>query len=524
MKNALLKRATAAALAGIMAISLAACSLTKTEQNRNENIGTTDGKLFAPGTELNIVIGSHASWPYNENWPLWRYFQEETGAKFNLTAIPMTDLGTKINLMLASPDTLPDLLHATAKSLVDAHISSGAFVPISDNLDRMPYYTKFMETLSETEREELIAQRKCADGKIYSPPVYGTGTVNNMYTWLYRKDILDKHQLRAPTTMDELYQVAKKLKEQYPSSYPLCLRNAITRLDVIGCEWKPYFQFGVYYDFNAEQWKYGAIEDTAKQIVEYFIKMYEDGLVPPDYTNIGNRQWEELMSTDRGFITNDFIVRVDFFNKINRTATPQYNLTLMAPPKAANDGVAKVSKTNVDVSGYYVCNTGNQKRIDNAIKLLDWMYSDDAFDVLNWGRENETYRVVNGKREFILSGEESPNTKYGAGTFGLCQRTDPESNEAIYTEEQRAQSKIAYTNTEEHANPTLWMSFTDEENTQIGDLGVPLNAFMTEQVSKFLLKQRPISEWDGFVAEAKRMNIETLLSVYETAYKRAMGK
>ena len=79
--------------------------------------------------------------------------------------------------------SLPDLLHATAKSLVDAHFSSGAFISISDNLDKMPYYAKFMETLPETEREELVSQRKCADGKIYSPPVYGTGTVNNMYTW-----------------------------------------------------------------------------------------------------------------------------------------------------------------------------------------------------------------------------------------------------------------------------------------------------------------------------------------------------
>lgn len=83
------------------------------------------------------------------------------------------------------------------------------------------------------------------------------------------------------------------------------------------------------------------------------------------------------------------------------------------------------------------------------------MYSDRAFEVLNWGRENETYRVVDGKREFILKGDESSNIKYGVGTFGLCQRTDPESNEAIYTEEQREQSQIAYTNTEDHANPIL---------------------------------------------------------------------
>ena len=95
---------------------------------------------------------------------------------------------------------------------------------------------------------------------------------------------------------------------------------------------------------------------------------------------------------------------------------------------------------------------------------------------------------------------------------------------AIYTEEQRAQSKIAYTNTEDHANPTLWLSFTDDEAAKVSDLGVALNTFLFEQISRFLLKQRPLSEWDSFVAEAKRMNIDELLNIYDTAYKRALNK
>ena len=59
-------------------------------------------------------------------------------------------------------------------------------------------------------------QRRSADGKIYSAPSYGSPTAfGNMRTWMYRKDIFEKHGLQPPETYEELYQVCKKLKELY---------------------------------------------------------------------------------------------------------------------------------------------------------------------------------------------------------------------------------------------------------------------------------------------------------------------
>ena len=82
-------------------------------------------------------------------------------------------------------------------------------------------------------------RRKSADGKTYFPQNYGTDNRQGIRAWLYRKDIFEKHNLEVPETMDEVYEVAKELKKLYPDSYPLCMREGLRNINVIGSQWKP---------------------------------------------------------------------------------------------------------------------------------------------------------------------------------------------------------------------------------------------------------------------------------------------
>ena len=211
MRKNKMTRLLAGAMAGAMLLSFAACGKTEGSKPQQE---MADGKLFAPGTEISIVIGSHESWPYRENWKIWQYFQEATGATFKIQAIPNTDMDTKVNLIMSSPEKLPDLLHVINKHMVDSHALSGAFVSLTANMDeKMPYFKKFLDTLDPAVREERLAQRKSGDGEVYFAPVFGTETVLNLRTWMYRKDIFEKNGLSVPTDLTELYDVSKKLKE-----------------------------------------------------------------------------------------------------------------------------------------------------------------------------------------------------------------------------------------------------------------------------------------------------------------------
>ena len=303
MKNSI-KRLLALISAAAMAASLTACT---SGGNGGSSAGEIpEGKVFAEGTEISMLLSSHPSWPYDENWKIISYIEEATGANLNIQAIPSSDMYTKLPLVIANKAEMPDMIHTFDKAAhVDVFATSGAFISYSDNMDKMPNLQKFLESLGETEAEAITSIRKSGDGKIYSAPSYGTQRVTGIRTWMYRKDIFEKHGLKVPETYDELYETAKKLKELYPDSYPICNRSGRERLKFTAPSWQSGLDYELYYDFENEEWKIGAQEPIMKEMVEYYRKLYAEGLINPNFFDDESKPWDELMSTDRGFITND---------------------------------------------------------------------------------------------------------------------------------------------------------------------------------------------------------------------------
>lgn len=513
-----------AALGAAVCLLMGAAGCQKNSKSNDTTDHSGDGKPFTNATDISIVISSNSSWPYNENWKVWQYFREASGANLQVTAIPNSDINTKINLMMANSSTLPDLLYMDYKATVDNHASSGAFISLDENFDNMPNLTAYLDSLGPEMRAETLRQRTSGDGHIYQAPTFGTETIQNLRTWMYRKDIFEKHNLKVPTTMDEVYQTAKKLKELYPESYPVSIREMIRQFQPMGPQWRRNLALGPFYDFEEGKWHYGAQEPEIKEIVEYFLKLYNEGLVPPDYVSVEYKSWEELVSIDRGFIMLDYLVRLDYFNLPNRQRNPDYTWAVMEPPKARNgDGQSLLAKTNVAYRGYVICNTGKKEQMDNAMKLLDWMYTDEAMDILSWGKEGETYRVVDGNREYIIGDQDNgAMQEYGVATSGTYQRIDTAAFEASYSKEQIEQGHEVVKYSEVNTNPLNWLAFSEEDEDRRIDLYQTLESYCWEHISKFLLGQTPMSEWDTFQKGLKDLGVDELLEIYTKTYDRVV--
>ena len=519
-----MKRRIAALLtAAALALSLAACTQNPQSGKMNTGANTESGeKLFSEPTTIKLMVGSHPSWPYNENWIMWKLFQEKTGASFEINAVPSSDMGTKVNLLMTTPDQLPDMIFLIGdKATPNSHGPEGAFIAISDHLDQMPNYKKFWEGVPEKERQDSMLQRVSGDGKIYFPPNYGIQTVGNTRAWLYRKDIFEKHHLKTPETMEEMYQTAKKLKELYPDSYPISMRSGFQNFNLIGSEWKPYFTMQPYYDYSDGTWHYGVVEPEMKEMVEYFRKLVAEGLIPPDFLTIATKSWEELVITNRGFMMPEYLLRIDHFNLPARAENPEYTWAVMKPPRADTPtGQNKIANLAYELTGYVVCNTKDQKRIDNALKLLDWMYSPEGIEFQSWGEEGKTYEVVNGERKWLVEENGSPYGELGMGTPGLYQCVEFEANEALYSEEQGEQGKIARPYQEERISPFTVLGFADDLIDERSDLFLAIDTYAQEMISKFIMAQTPMSEWDAFQERIKSMGVDRLLELYTEMYER----
>ena len=191
----------------------------------------------------------------------------------------------------------------------------------------------------------------------------------------------------------------------------------------------------------------------------------------------------------------------------------------MIPPRANTEtGQNLVCKYNVDPNGYMICNTGNEERIKNTIRFIDWMYSDAAQELTSWGKEGETFENVDGKKKYLRTEDEDVQNKYGFFSYGTYLRADPEAAFAMASDEQVVSVKLTLEYTEKDYNPVNWLALKDEDNKRKVELSDALNTYTNEMLSKFLLGTEPMSKWDEFVNGLYDFGVEELISLYENAF------
>ena len=113
---------------------------------------------------------SHASWPYRDDWKVWEYIKEGVGGHINVTSVPSSDWGTKFPLIMAAPESFPDLMGLMGNP-GEKIAHQGAIIALDDYAEFMPDYVEYCKNLPENEKW-MIEIRRATDGKIYYTPIF----------------------------------------------------------------------------------------------------------------------------------------------------------------------------------------------------------------------------------------------------------------------------------------------------------------------------------------------------------------
>ena len=113
--------------------------------------------------------------------------------------------------------------------------------------------------------------------------------------------------------------------------------------------------------------------------------------------------------------------------------------------------------------------------------------------------------------------------EYGVATAGLYQWIDVAAFEASYTEEQQAEGHKVITYGELNANPREWLAFPEEIENEVSALRTEIEGYTEEMISKFLLGQKPMSEWDAFQEGLTQMGVDKLMSYYTDTYNSVVA-
>lgn len=482
---------------------------SSTNETVSPDKAATDSNTTLPKKKFTFLDISHPSWPYDKSWLVWSLLEEKTGVTFDIQ-VPSGKLEDALSLTVASGN-MPDLMYTEDKALADKYGLQGALANILEYVDEMPNFKKWMEKYPADTQNSLAA-----DGKMYIFPNQGIGETNRMM-WMYREDIFKKNNLTPPKDWDELYTTLKTLKQAYPDSYPLAWRDGLVYLLSFSASFNSSSDY--YYDFDKKDWHFAPVEENYKKMIVYLNKFYREGLIPPDFLSIDTKQWQDLMSTEKSFITLDYVGRIDFYNTPLRKDNPAYNLLFMPPP-AGIPGFAKNAFTQFSQEGVMVSSTS--KNIKDVMKYFDFLYSEEGRILSSWGKEGVTYTVENGKNKLKPEYPTVPDLrkKTGLSTNGVYTWFDYDAHLSLSSPElQSAYEQARNYDALQQPMP----AFSAEE---LDDINVPdaaIKKSRDENIAKFILGSRSLSEWDKYVEELKKLGLDHVISVYKTAHDRLLA-
>jgi putative aldouronate transport system substrate-binding protein len=356
---------------------------------------------------LNVMTRLFGTAP-DPNGEMQQAIQKLIGKKLNMTWVPNADYGDKLNVTLAS-NNIPDVLITNEKSPSFIRAAeAGAFWNLTDKLDKYPNLKP---------ADERTGRNASVNGKIYG--IYRVRPLLRSAVVL-RKDWLAKVGLPQPETVDDLYRVAKAFTEQDPDG-----NGKKDTYGLIIPKWPGNYASSSPYD-TIETW-FGAPNgwgerngklvpgfDTEEfyQANRWLKKWVDEGLVNRDFATLDAGSWIDPFIQDKGGIIVDVNIKgTDLASRFKQKNPNDFDKVVMVGNLKRSDG----QKFSLPFTGYLDVVAISKQRIkteaqlDDVLRTLDKLQSDEGSALLTNGIEGRNYRLENGYA--VLINQDDPKIK-----------------------------------------------------------------------------------------------------------------
>jgi len=270
-----MKRALTLLLASLMLVGcLTGCGNSNNSDKSNSG-GAPGNSSTTPPAENKELEGEITFWHSFTQGPRLETIQAAADAfmkdnpkvKINIETFSWADFYTKWTTGLASGN-VPDMSSAVAIQVVEM-IDADAIIPMDNLIDKIGRDNFYEKALTEMTAE---------DGHCYGVPLYS----NTEAMW-YRKDLLEKYNLKVPETWEEMYEAAKTITdgengEVYGAAMPMGTN------DMLATRWLHLYVRSAGETLITEDGKANLTSPTAIDGINYWVKMYNE-VSPKDAMN-----------------------------------------------------------------------------------------------------------------------------------------------------------------------------------------------------------------------------------------------
>ena len=538
--------------AALGVLLLAASGAWAAGQEDGSGAGAIPDQITLPLAEkitVDYTIAEHTTIGHyafaEDGHPGFIWLEEQTNIEINDIQIPPGEIDAKYQVMLATGD-LPDIFNPGASTLtkadLDAFGDKGLFVNILDYAHLLPGYMKLMEEV------EPLANMVTKDGKKYGFASYNADPIPFSLTLAYREDLWEKMDLPRDT-WEDLYEAFKTLKAEFPDSYPVNAWQTGDRsvlLFMAGANFNT--DESIYFNHTNREWQYGPLDAEYEYFMEYFSRLWAEGLLHPDTFTMSYDQWSQSLANHESFFTWWWSASGNWFSPVTQFDLPDYGpgkewtFSALRIPSLVEGGPRARSRNTMPYGNYrYVKLISSQsEHIPEIMAFMDFMTVEKNSYSIFFGPPGEYWDIVDGKYRWLTPEIKTPYNpegtladhewflqKFGVRTSlanvpivgidnprmqaNMTIESDPD-----YTQfEVEARQYVADGSTPQRPEPVT--NFTAEQADREAQLKTALDTYAQEQSILFITGKRPLSEFAAFQDEIRNLGAAELIELYKTA-------
>ncbi len=310
--------------------------------------------------------------------------EKRTNTDMDIQILPHKDFKQKVSLMFAGSE-LPDVLVAyqsmtPASKDMRGAVDAGVFMPLDDLLKE--HGQNLLAMIPEEAWNEVRY-----DGEIYSIPQFLT--VQSRRATFVRADLLEKANVSAPQTIDELLPVLRALKG-IGVEQPFAFRENFKYADFIlgAYDVLPY---STMYEKQGDEIvpKFFNSENMIKAL-EMYKTMYDEGLMAKDFATITGAMWTKSREAGNVGFYNANANSWGSYETSLHNSVPDARLELIPSPIGPDGKGGQMLYQSTLEQAYLNAKLDPQKAAA-IIKFFDYMATDEAAEFFNYGIEGEDY-------------------------------------------------------------------------------------------------------------------------------------
>jgi putative aldouronate transport system substrate-binding protein len=435
--------------------------------------------------------------------------EEATNASINFNWVPDASKDERITAALASGE-LSDIVSLTmlTNSSVRQSLKSGMFWDVGEYLDDYDN----LKLISEE-----IRTAASIDGKLYGVPFQKELARSGL---ILRKDWLDNLGLKAPTTLDELYEVARAFTEDDP--------DGNGKDDTVGFGDRSELRYGSFKTLSSyfgtpngwavdESGKFTPEFETQayKDTMNFSKKLFENGYIAKDFPVTAKTDQQQKFAQGK---TGIYTGMVDIKNLKVMAEGIQDEMELIPVNKIAGpDGEHHIWSENSGVGGLMAfpkSEVKNEAELKRLLQFINDLIDEEVFMLMTGGIEGTHYELDENGAFNILD-----NALWQKDTQPFSSSRPSEITHNLIDADPSKQ--LANELIKENAEFAVLDPTVPLDSATANERGTELEKIIIDATFKYIMGEIDEKAFDAEVKKWKESGGDAMAKEYEEAYKKS---